>query len=198
MKQKVLCFLFLISFIVSCTAPAQILTQRDLKIARPGAASLVVVHSRTGNTASVGLQISEAMRSDYIRLKTPGKAGDNYMNSPNRNEDASIEPRTVDLRKYELIFLGSPIWYWHANAFIYSFIRNNDLSGKKVVLFYTYEGGISKGAVDEWKSLVQKKGGNVIDVVSINRKHFKTPEALQLETKAVIAKNKSIWSGGVK
>ncbi len=196
MKQKGLGLLFLALFIASCTAPAQILTPRDLRIVRPGALSLVVVHSRTGNTASVGLQISEAMRSDYIRLKTPEKAGDNYMNSPNRNEDASIEPRNVDLRKYGLIFLGSPVWYWHANAFIYSFIRSNNLSGKKVVLFYTYEGGISKGAVDEWKSLVRKKGGNVIDVVSINRKGLKTPEALKLETEAIIAKNKSIWSGG--
>ncbi len=198
MKRKGLSILFLTAFVASCTAPAQILTQRDLKIVRPQAKSLVVLHSRTGNTASVGLQISEAMRSDYIRLKTPEKAGDNYMNSPNRNNDSSIEPRIVDMKKYGVVFLGSPVWYWHPNVFIYTFIRSNDFTGKKVVLFYTYEGGISKDAVEEWKSLVQKKGGHVVDVVSINRKHLKTPQALQDETKAIIDKNKSIWSGGAK
>lgn len=199
MKSKgLVILLFLNGFIASCTAPAQRLTPADLTITRPGATSLVVVHSRTGNTAAVGLQISDALRSDYIRLKSPDGSGDNYMNAPNRNKDASVEPRNVDMKKYGIIFLGSPIWYWHANAFIYTFVRNNDFTGKRVVLFYTYEGGISDDAVDEWKSLVQKKGGNVVDVVSINRKKFKTSEALVAEIKSIIGKHKPAWTGRMK
>jgi len=198
MKSKGLILLFLTGFIASCTAPAQRLTQSDLEILRPGATSLVVVHSRTGNTAAVGLQISDALHSDYIRLKAPEGSGDNYMNAPNRNKEASVEPKNLDMKKYGIIFLGSPIWYWHANAFIYTFIRNNDFTGKKIVLFYTYEGGISDDAVDEWKSLVHKKGGKVIDVVSINRKDFKTSESLLAEIKSIIVKHKSVWSGSTK
>jgi hypothetical protein len=96
--------------IASCTAPALKLTSADFTIIRPGVSSLVVVHSRTGNTTSVGLHISVTIRFNCIRLITPDRAGDNYMNAPNRNEEASIEPKNVDMKKYGIVLLGSIIW----------------------------------------------------------------------------------------
>jgi flavodoxin len=193
MKRTGISLLILAALASACTAPEQKLTPADLRITRPGARSLVVVHSRSGNTAVMGLRISEKMNSDYIRLRTPEKAGKNYLHAPNRKDDAPVEPKTVDLAKYDVVFLGSPIWYWHPTAFICSFIRSNDFSGKKVVLYFTYEGGLSKTAVDEWKSLVEGRGGTVIDVVSINRKIHKMPDSLRAETESIIDKNKPAW-----
>ena len=182
------CWLF-----TSCAAPAQRLTTGDMSITRPGATAVVVVHSRSGNTAALGLRISEAMGSDYIRLETPPGAGDTYLSYTDRNDKVDINPRSADLARYRLVFLGSPIWFWHPTAFIYTFINNNDLSGKKVVLFYTNQGGLAKDAIDEWKAIVQKRGGTVIDVIGINRNEFENDAALQSEIKTQVEKHKRVW-----
>jgi hypothetical protein len=87
---------------------------------------------------------------------------------------------------------------WHENVLIYSFIRSNEFIGEKVVLFFTYEGGISYVGVDEWKTLAQRKGGSVVDVVSINRKNFKTPEGLKASINSIIGKDKAVRTGGTK
>lgn len=192
--KKIPSSLLVFLIIAACTGPAQRVSPDDLAVYRKGASSLVVVHSRSGNTAKMGLLVSEMLNADYIRLVVPEGSGDSFFSSPGRNSDVKYFPRdSVNLTKYRLVFLGSPIWYWHPTAFIYSFIRNNDLVGKKVVLFYTFEGGIARDAVGEWKELVNQRGGEVIDVVSINRKIHKTDEALLAEVAAQVKLKSSQW-----
>jgi flavodoxin len=178
----------------SCSPPqAQRLTPADMSIMRPGAASLVVVQSRTGNTARLALYISEVMSADYLRLETPEGYGDSYLSYTSRDDEVPVKPLKVDLVKYKLVFLGSPIWYWHPTAFIYTFIKNNDLSDKKVVLFFTNQGGLGDGAIREWKALVRKQGGTVIDVLGIDRSDLKTDEEFQAKVKELVGKHKSAW-----
>ncbi|MBW2637674.1 MAG: hypothetical protein JRC86_09175 [Deltaproteobacteria bacterium] len=178
-----------------CVGPPQKLTPADMSITRSDASSIVVVHSRTGNTALMGQLISEEMNSDYIRLNVPEGSQDSVLSVPNRNEDMEITPQKIDLSEYELVFLGSPIWFMHPTAFIYSFIKSNDFNSKKVVLFYTYGGGLAKNAIEEWKGLVRQSGGTVIDVIGIDRSDFETDEALQSEVNLTIERQKSIWMG---
>jgi len=143
----------------------------------------------------MGMLISEQMNSDYVRLDVPEGSQDSLISVPRRNEFVEITPQKIDLSKYRLVFLGSPVWFWHPNAFIYSFIKNNDFASKKVVLFYTYEGGLAEDAIEEWKGLVEQSGGTVIDVIGINRSVFKTGEALEAEVNATIDRQKSLWMG---
>jgi flavodoxin len=178
--------------LLSCIGPAQRLTPPDMSITRPDANSLVVVHSRSGNTAKLGQIISEQLHTDYIRLEVPAGSGDSLVKAPNRNDKVEIKPLKADMTKYQIVFLGSPIWFHHPTAFIYAFVKNNDFTSKKVVLFYTYNGGLAKDAMDEWKSLVEQHGGTVIDIIGINSKNFKTDEALIAEINAKIAGNASL------
>jgi flavodoxin len=187
--------LLLTLLFLGCVGPAQQLTPSEMSITRPDAGSIVVVHSRTGNTALMGQLISEKMNSDYIRLDVPEGSQDSLLSVPNRNEDMEITPQKLDLSKYQQVFLGSPIWFMHPTAFIYSFIKDNDFTSKKVILFYTYGGGLAKDAIEEWKVLVDRSGGTVIDVIGIDRSDFKTDEALQSEVNATIDRQKSIWMG---
>jgi flavodoxin len=176
-----------------CVGPPQKLSPADMSITRPEASSIVVVHSRTGNTALMGQLISEKMNSDYVRLDVPEGSQDSIFSVPNRIENMETTPQRIDLSEYELVFLGSPIWFMHPTAFIYSFIKDNDFTSKKVVLFYTYEGGLAKNAIEEWKGLVRQSGGTVIDVIGIDRSDFKTDEELQAEVNVTIDKKKSLW-----
>jgi flavodoxin len=189
-----LAFLAFFSF-SSCSPPqAQRLTPADMKITRPGASSLVVVHSRTGNTARLGMHLAEVMSADYLRLETPKGYGDSYSSYISRNDDVPVKPINVNLVKYRLVFLGSPIWFSHPTAFIYTFIKNNDLSDKKVVLFFTNQGGLGDDAIPEWKALVEKRGGSVIDALGIDRSDLKTDEAFLAKIKELVRKHKSTWN----
>lgn len=159
-----LLFLLLAS---GCVPPADHPTE-PLRL-RPGAHTLVVVHSRSGHTAAAALELAKRLDASYLRLVTPSGAGDSFWKTPNRNTRVSYSAQ-IDLTPYDLIVLGSPIWYWRPTAFIYSFIRDRDLSGKRVVLLYTNEGGLSSQAIPEWRELVESRGGRVVDVIGIDRK----------------------------
>ncbi len=179
--------------LLSCIGPAQQLTPPDMSVTKSNASSLVVVHSRSGNTAKLGQAISEKMRADYIRLEVPTGSGDSLMDFPNRNETVEIKPLKVDMSKYQIVFLGSPIWAHHPTAFIYTFVKNNDFTSKKVVLFYTYNGGIASDAMDEMKALVEKQGGTVIDAFGMNGRYFDMDETAKSEINAVIHQHESLW-----
>ena len=98
-------FLLTAGLYSSCTPPqAQRLTPRDLSIEKPGATALVVVQSRTGNTALLGLHISEIMAADYIRLETPAGYGDSYVAYTSRKKEVPVRPEKKDLSKYRLVF----------------------------------------------------------------------------------------------
>ncbi len=186
--------LLLAGLLAACVSPAaQRLGPGDLKISRPGARAVVVVHSRSGNTSKVALETARLMNADYYRLEVPAGSGDSYGSAPNRNANVEIKPATIDLKRYDLVFLGSPIWFWHPTAFIYSFAEKNDLRGKKIVLFYTYQGGISKNAVSEFTAAVQKKGGRVVGTMGINRKSFKTDASLREETGRLVESGRKQW-----
>ena len=178
---------------LGCIGPAQKLTPADMSIIRPNASSIVVVHSRTGNTAHMGQLISDAIHADYVRLDVPDGSQDSLISVSNRHENMEITPQKIDLSKYQLVFLGSPIWFMHPTAFIYSFIKKNDFNSKNVVLFYTYGGTIADDAVGEWKGLIHQRGGTVIDVIGIKRSSSKTNETLDVEVNAIIDRQKSIW-----
>jgi len=164
-----------------------------MSITRPDANCLVIVHSRSGNTAKVGKTISEKLHTDYIRLDVPAGSGDSVLTYPNRNDNVEVKPLKVDMTKYQLVFLGSPIWAWHPTAFIYTFVKHNDFTSKKVVLFYTFRGRLAGDAMDEWKNLVEQHGGTVIDVIGINSKIFNADEALKSEVNKIIAQHESLW-----
>jgi flavodoxin len=187
--------LILLSFLLllSCIGPAQKLTPSDMSAIKSDAGCLVVVHSRSGNTAKLGQALSEKMHADYIRLEVPAGSGDSLMGFPNRNETVQIKPLKVDMSKYQLVFLGSPIWAHHPTAFIYTFIKNNDFTSKKVVLFYTFNGGIASDAMKEMKSLVEKQGGTVVDAFGMNSRYFDMDGTAKSEMNAAIAGHESLW-----
>lgn len=43
--------------------------------------------------------------------------------------------------QYNLVFVGFPIWWYSAPMAVFSFLEENDLSGKKVVLFCSHGTG---------------------------------------------------------
>jgi NAD(P)H-dependent FMN reductase len=53
-------------------------------------------------------------------------------------QETEIAPTTKNPADYDLIVVGTPIWAWSPSAAIRTWLTHNDLSGKKVALFFYF------------------------------------------------------------
>jgi flavodoxin len=119
--------------------------------------SLVVYYSRTGNAKFVAETIATELGADIeeiVDLKSrSGKlgwisAGRDAMGG----KETQIAPTKIVPADYDLIVVGTPIWAWSPSSAIRTWLGKNDLSGKKVALFFTMDSNL-KQAVEKTKAL---------------------------------------------
>lgn len=125
-----------------------------------GSKSVVVYFSVTGNTKKVAEHIADAAGADIYEIipKEPYSDDDiDYSNDDCRankemNDDSArpeIGGETLDLSKYDTVYLGYPIWWGTMPKIINTFLDTYDLSGKTVMPFCTSGGsGISSSVSD--------------------------------------------------
>ena len=120
--------------------------------------SLVVYYSRTGNTRYVAQTIAAQIGADAEEVidlkKRSGIFG--YLSGgkdARQGKETEISPLTKTLANYDLIVVGSPIWAGKPTPAIVTYLKKNDLSGKKVAVFFT-QGGKKPQGVEEIKALI--------------------------------------------
>jgi flavodoxin len=79
---------------------------------------------------------------------------------------SSINPVDANLKNYDTVFIGSPIWAGNCVPAINALLKLIDLKNKNVVLFFTMGGGDVQKAVQYLTQIVTDKGGKVIDSAS--------------------------------
>ena len=123
---------------------------------------LVAYFSASGVTAKVADMLADAVGADIyeIRPEVPyTKADLNWMDKNSRSSiemaDKTIRPEiaesNVKIEKYDVIFLGFPIWWYVAPTIINTFLESADFSGKKIILFATSGGSKFGKTVEELK-----------------------------------------------
>ena len=109
---------------------------------------LIAYFSCTGNTRSLAEQIAKASKADLyeIKPKAPYSSADlnwrvNSSRANKENNDPSSRPAisgsVENIEKYNIVFLGYPIWWGQAPKIIYTFLESYDFSGKTIVPFCT-------------------------------------------------------------
>lgn len=106
---------------------------------------LVAYFSATGNTQRLAEQIITATGADAFRIEAaepyatnPYDDSDRIQNESYNNLRPSVATLPDNVEDYDVIFIGSPIW-WHNPAMVVcTFLENYDLSGKIIVPFFTY------------------------------------------------------------
>lgn len=112
---------------------------------------LVVYFSATGTTAGVAREIAAAVGGDIFEIvpeKAYTRADLDWNNSKSRSSvemnDAGARPalKTVktDVSRYDVIFIGYPIWWNLPPRIINTFIESHNLKGKTLVPFATSGG----------------------------------------------------------
>lgn len=117
---------------------------------------LVLYYSQTSNTKTVAEEIATKLRADIeeIALVTPydGDYKATIERSKKEREQGispEIKPLKVDVAKYDVIFLGYPIWYGTYAPPIATLLNKVDLSGKTIVPFCTFgSGGLESSAAN--------------------------------------------------
>lgn len=113
---------------------------------------LVVFYSLEGHTQLVGQLIARALGATIVELKTqkafPKQGFKKYFiggKSVYLKEKPAITNKLPDLKNYDTVVIGTPVWAGQFAAPIRTFLTQNDLTGKKVALFACHRGGGAKG-----------------------------------------------------
>ena len=118
--------------------------------------ALVLYYSQTSNTKTVAQEMATKLGADQeeIELVNPYDGDFNAtiarcMQEREAGTLPELKPLKSDLSKYDIIFLGYPIWFGTYAPPIAALLEQIDLSGKKVVPFCTFgSGGLESSAKD--------------------------------------------------
>ncbi len=120
--------------------------------------SLVVYYSRTGNARFVAETIAAEIGADIeevIDLKkrsgTLGSLSGGF--AARRGKETEIAPTTKSPARYDLIIVGTPVWAGRPSPAITTYLKKNNLSGKKVAVFFA-RGRKKPRAIEQTKALM--------------------------------------------
>ena len=118
---------------------------------------LVLYFSQTSNTKGVAQEIATRLNADIEEI-VPVEPYDGDFDATiercMKERTPEIKPLTSDLAKYDVIFIGYPVWFGTFAPPVAVFLSNVDLSGKKLVPFCTFGSG---GLESSMKDLAEKQ-----------------------------------------
>ena len=112
----------------------------------------VAYFSASGVTRTVAEKLAAAAGADLHEIRPAAlyTAADlDYTNKASRStlemQDLNSRPALaadgLDLAKYDVVFLGFPIWWGREPSVVDTFVEAHDLTGKRVIPFFTSGGG---------------------------------------------------------
>ncbi len=177
------------------------------RITKEPAKTLVVVYSRTGNTISAAKEIAKYFDADLLKIDAPQYSRDlkgQLLAAKHADEEVTTTPiqhTPVDLKKYDLIFLCSPTWWYRPAIPLFSFVENHDFANKPLFLVMTGNSKKTDEKTGKFEALVDERNGNLLDVLFIQRGRIywqKTPEQVNSEVINALMERKEMWVDIVK
>ena len=109
---------------------------------------LIVYYSYSGNTKAIAEIIKEKTNADMFQIETFKEYPANYndivklaKHEKENNINPELKKRIENISEYDLIYLGTPVWWYTMSNPVKTFILENDLSGKIIKPFCTHGGG---------------------------------------------------------
>ena len=153
---------------------------------------LVAYFSATGTTEKVAKNLAKATNSDLFEIMPKQKYTNEDLDWTNQNSRSSIEMKNLsfrpeivnkidNLKDYNCLFLGFPIWWYREPTIVDTFLEQYDFSNIKIIPFAT-SGGSGMGSIKEniqqiAKNAIVEDGKRFYSNVSIDElknwsKHF--------------------------
>lgn len=135
------------------TAEAKEIFMADKKV-------LVVYFSHTGNTRVAAEIIQGLTNADIFEIVPLNPYPTNYkevVEQAEKEKNGNILPEMKaninDLSKYDVIFIGTPVWWYTAAPVVKTFLSQNNFDGKIIAPFCTHGGGGASSTYSDIKKL---------------------------------------------
>ena len=123
---------------------------------------LIVYYSLEGNTKFIAEQLKEKLNADLLELKPvkayPARGAMKFVAggfAATVSAAPKLQPYTCNLKDYDFIILGSPVWNSRITPPLNTFLKNENLRGKAVAMYACHGGG---GAEKLFVSTEEKVG----------------------------------------
>ena len=132
----------------------------------------IVYYSYSNNTKKIVDEIIKSVKADVYEIKPVIPYPDDYEllveqeeHKQGKEEVVEIEDLKINLKDYDTIILGTPVWWYTMAPPVRSFLKNTDLSGKTIIPFITNGGWIGTTLEDINKLTKGAHVKNEIDIV---------------------------------
>jgi len=147
---------------------------------------LVVYFSHSGNTREIANQIHKSVGGDIFEIQAVKPYPDDYdaaVQQARQELDSGYKPalkiKFEDIKSYDLVFIGYPIWWGTFSAPVKTFLSEYDFSGKTILPFCTHEGSGLGRSVTDISKLCPKS--TLLDGVAIWGRDVKTAKSKVVE-----------------
>lgn len=115
----------------------------SIKVTKTFGKTLVVYYSLSGHTRDIAQRIQQKTGADIYEIKTAQKIDKypwfylNLRRQLKNKKFPKLEGQMPDFTKYDTVFVGFPVWWYTMATPGFSFLKQADFMGKKVVPFST-------------------------------------------------------------
>ena len=138
---------------------------------------LVAYFSWSGNVQQMSRWIAEETGSDIFRIVPEESYGEEFGSCADRakNElDNGIRPAISEhidkeiMDKYDVIYVGFPVWWYDLPMPVWTFLEEYDLSGKTIIPFFSHNGSSNgAGSLDTISKLAPNSEILTDDAISV-------------------------------
>lgn len=125
--------------------------------------SLIVYFSHSGNTKIVATQIQKATGADIFEIIPADPYPTDYQSvveqakkEANEGYKPKLAKTLANIDKYDVIYVGSPCWWYTIAPPVATFLSGYDFSGKTIAPFMTHEGSRMGHSIDDIRKLCPK------------------------------------------
>lgn len=149
----------------------------------------IVIHSQTGNTASLASKIAEALREKGHEAEVHLLRPVGVVKPSSKNIEFRRNP---DLSEYDTILFGCPVWAFNASNVMIAYLNSlSMLKGKKVLPFVTH--GVfkfmgAKQAISRLSGLLDMMADEVLEGEMMFRFFTENKKRTQETVNSIISK----------
>ena len=121
--------------------------------------TIIVYYSLEGNTAYAAEKIAGLLGADVLQIRPkkafPRKGFKKFLwggKSAVMAETPDLEPYVFDAAAYDRVIIGFPVWAGNITPPIRTFVRENDLKGKRIAAFACQSGSGAEKAFRKLKA----------------------------------------------
>ena len=125
--------------------------------------TLVAYFSASGNTAAIAQKVQQAAGADLYEIQPTKPYTKEDLDWRNRQSRSIVEMTTegfreklggkpIDVKKYNVIYIGYPVWADRAPTIIQTFLESQDFKGKTIIPFCTSGSSPIDGSVNKLKA----------------------------------------------